>query len=477
MSGRTANARRMSLRTLLWLAIGILVALFAVSAAFSVYGRLVVRASENVLSERLLPAQHAVSDLTTAYVDQETGQRGYVLTGDPSFLEPYDAGRDAAAASLSDLNALLAGDAKASATLDAVVEAANTWTAQASEPEILARRNDEIADEQVVAMTATGKELFDGLRSQLQDLDALTDERVTEQVDRVRSAQIMANVATALAFVLAIGTAIASLYLTRRLLTRPIERLVADIGAVAEGDYEREIGTDGPREVSMIGGAVDTMRTSLLTQNRQLVRAEHERTRHDEQTRMAADLHDLTIQRVFGLGLALTSLARRHPRLATDLDPLIDETDSIVRGLRAVIFDLQIGATELSNGSASLSAAVGEIVESSTAALGFTPDVCLDGPVDQFSGHDAGPELQAVLREALSNVARHAHATSCRVMVAADDDRLALSVTDDGTGMGADVIRGHGLANICNRAAQLGGRAVIRDGAPGTVVEWEVPAS
>jgi len=215
-----------------------------------------------------------------------------------------------------------------------------------------------------------------------------------------------------------------------------------------------------------------------LAKNEQLMAAERASARDDEQSRMAADLHDVTLQRVFGLGLALTSLGFRQPRLSAELDPLIDETDSIVRGLRAVIFDLtQSTATAGSGDAGSLSAAVSEIVENSAAALGFTPDVCVEGPVDRYSGGEAGPELQAALREALSNVARHAQASVCSVRVTADDDGLVMTVSDNGTGIAAGAAQGHGLTNIRSRAERLGGHAAIRDLGPGTEVEWEIPAA
>ncbi|MGV9861776.1 CHASE3 domain-containing protein [Rhodococcus koreensis] len=477
MTDSSAGTARVSLRTLLWLAIGILVTLFAVSTAFSVYGRLAVRASVDDLSEQLRPAQRAVAALTTSYLNQETGQRGYTLTGDPQFLEPYDAGRRDAAALHTRLDTLLAEDPAAQAALQATAEAAQAWRTRAAEPQIAARRDTASEPDRLQSTPATGKELFDGLRTRLEALSARTDLLVAEQVERVHSAQALVNIATVVAFILAVVMAVTAVFLTRRLLTRPIDHLLADISAVAGGDYGREIDTDGPREVAIIAGAVDTMRTSLLATNAQLLAAERARARHDEQSRMAADLHDVTLQRVFGLGLALTSLGVRHPRLSAELDPLIDETDSIVRGLRAVIFDLTGSAAAARSGEAgSLSAAVCEIVETSSAALGFTPDIRVEGPVDRYSGSEAGPELQAVLREALSNVARHAQASVCSVRVAADDDGLVLTVSDNGTGVAAGAAHGHGLTNIRSCAERLGGHADFRDLGPGTMVEWAIPA-
>ncbi|MFD6059626.1 CHASE3 domain-containing protein [Rhodococcus wratislaviensis] len=278
--------------------------------------------------------------LRTAFVDQETGQRGFALTGDPRFLEPYDAGRGKATELLAALDADLADDGPTRAAPEAVKQAARDWTAQVAEPEIAARRTEPGPPDEITAVTTPDKQLFDTLRERLDALDTRADELVTAQIQKIHTAQQTANLATALALTLAVLTFLVAAYLTHRLLTRPITNLLTDITAVADAEYTRRIGGRGPREITVIADAVNRMRISLLAQSDKLVHAERDRTRHEEQPRVATDLHDLTIQRVFGLGLALMSLARRPPRHAADLNPLIDETDSIIRGLRAVIFNL-----------------------------------------------------------------------------------------------------------------------------------------
>ncbi|MFC9552196.1 CHASE3 domain-containing protein [Rhodococcus sp. NPDC056960] len=480
MTQSDGKTTRISLRALLWLAITILVSLFVVSVVFSVYGRNGVRDAVDELAQDVMPAQRSVAMLRTAFVDQETGERGFVLTGDPRFLEPYDAGRGDAAKLLSALDADVADDVPTREALEAVKQAAQDWTARAAEPEIAAFRNGPVPPDPGTAVTTSDKQLFDTLRNRLDALDTRTDELVSAQIQKIHSAQKSANIATAVALMLAVATVLVAGFLTRRMLTRPITNLLTDITAVADGEYTRPIGGNGPREVAVIADAVNRMRVSLLAQSDQLVRAAWERTRHEEQTRVATDLHDLTIQRVFGLGLALTSLARRHPRQGTELDPLIDETDSIVRGLRAVIFDLSRHDDDRDPKAtvSSLSGAVGEIVERSSAALGFTPDVSIEGPVDSFTRDVAGSALEAALTEALSNIARHAHATICHVQVTASGHQLAMKVTDNGTGIPAGVRPGRGLANIRHRAEELGGSASIRaESGVGTVVEWTVPAA
>jgi two-component system, NarL family, sensor histidine kinase DevS len=117
-------------------------------------------------------------------------------------------------------------------------------------------------------------------------------------------------------------------------------------------------------------------------------------------------------------------------------------------------------------------------VRDSGPALGFEPTVLFDGPVDSSTPEGLAGDVLATLREALSNVARHARASRADVTLAVDDAELVLRVTDDGVGPPAsDQPRGHGLDNMAARAADRGGSFAIRPaGANGTVVEWRVPA-
>jgi CHASE3 domain sensor protein len=135
--------------------------------------------------------------LRTAFVDQETGQRGFVVTGDPRFLEPYDAGLDQATKLLFALDADLADDGPARAALEAVKQAAQDWTAQAAEPEIAARRAGPLPPDPGTPVTTSDKQLFDTLRNRLDALDTRTDELVTAQFQKIHSAQRTANIATA----------------------------------------------------------------------------------------------------------------------------------------------------------------------------------------------------------------------------------------------------------------------------------------
>jgi signal transduction histidine kinase len=192
----------------------------------------------------------------------------------------------------------------------------------------------------------------------------------------------------------------------------------------------------------------------------------------EERDRIARDLHDLVIQRVFGAGMRLSAmLPAAQGATAVKLREVVDELDSVIRDIRTTIFDLQ---AEGSVGGG-LRANVRHLVADAAERLGFSPRTRFSGPVDTIVDRDVEEQLLAVLREALSNVIRHADATSVEVDVVAGQD-LALLVADDGVGTEPEQGLGSGLRNMATRAAALHGTfAVGPHSAGGTVVEWRVP--
>lgn len=137
---------------------------------------------------------------------------------------------------------------------------------------------------------------------------------------------------------------------------------------MADGDYDQPVHRTGPREVADLSEAVERMRVSLRASTDRLVDGEL----RDEQARIAADLHDRVIQRVFGLGLSLTSAASRGK---PELQPFIDETDLIIRDLREVVFNLNRAFSP----GRRLGSAIIDVLEGAVSALGFTPTLNFDG--------------------------------------------------------------------------------------------------
>ncbi len=192
----------------------------------------------------------------------------------------------------------------------------------------------------------------------------------------------------------------------------------------------------------------------------------------EDHNRIGRDLHDLVIQRLFAIGLSLQQTSRRDglaPEAAERIAAAVDDIDATISDVRRSIVGLSAPAT-------GVRVELGAAVVMAAAALGFTPRLRTEGPVDTLVSAELRPHLLAVMREALSNVARHAQATSVQVVVRAGDE-VSLSVVDDGRGF-VPGSRESGLANMRERAALCGGTFDITPGVPrGTTVIWRVPAS
>jgi signal transduction histidine kinase len=191
----------------------------------------------------------------------------------------------------------------------------------------------------------------------------------------------------------------------------------------------------------------------------------------EDRERIARDLHDVVIQRLFATGLQLQSAARMasRPEVRDRVNAAVDELDTTIRDIRSAIFELRTPM------AAVLRADIRATVDSAGAALGLRPTLVLDGPLDSAVPDGSRPALLAVLRESLTNVVRHARATRVDVRVAIDGGRVELTVTDDGVGAGGYDERS-GLANMRERAESVGGTFEVRAGQPtGTRLTWSVP--
>ena len=208
----------------------------------------------------------------------------------------------------------------------------------------------------------------------------------------------------------------------------------------------------------------------------ELDRAEALREREElvvvsDRDRIARDLHDLVIQRLFATGLQLQGLRRLADRaqLVERLDHAVHDIDLTIRDIRGTIFELH------SRKGASLRADVRKLVKEYIPLLGFTPAVHTVGPIDTAVPDSVQVELLAVLREALSNTAKHALADSASVDVEVTDAALTLRVADDGAGL-PDARSESGLRNARRRASAHGGTLDLASNEPsGTVFTWRVP--
>lgn len=333
----TRDARLPTIR--FWLLCGAVLVITStlLSALVSVWGRAAVLEVQSDLQHRLRPAQEAVSDLARAYVDQETGQRGYIWTGQESFLEPFDTGRQAAESRAAVLAGYLGSDAEARRRLDAVVAAGRAWQQQSALPDITARRQGTFDAADGLRRAAEGKVLFDQLRQRLGDLRQRVDQLVEEQLTAMRTQERRVDLVSALAALVAVGAAVATVVAVHRLTTRPLSLLVTELTQVADGATDQRITVQGPAELRSISRAAETMRTGLVRDAAALAEAQRDLGAFGERERMAVRLQDRTIQRIFRLSLSLSHLIGTRPELAPQAAPLVAETDAIAQELRSII--------------------------------------------------------------------------------------------------------------------------------------------
>ncbi|KRF36822.1 GAF domain-containing sensor histidine kinase [Nocardioides sp. Soil805] len=190
-----------------------------------------------------------------------------------------------------------------------------------------------------------------------------------------------------------------------------------------------------------------------------------------DRERIARDLHDVVIQRLFATGLQLqgVSAMTASPEVAQRLDETVSALDDTIKAIRGTIFELQ------ERQSPSLRSEVRRLVREYVPVLGYHPVVRTTGPVDTAVPDEVAAQVLPVLREAISNVARHAVADRAEVDVQVSADELVLIVADDGTGLPEELVES-GLRNARRRAEDLGGTLeLVPSSTRGTTLVWRVP--
>jgi signal transduction histidine kinase len=194
----------------------------------------------------------------------------------------------------------------------------------------------------------------------------------------------------------------------------------------------------------------------------------------EDRDRIARDLHDLVIQRLYATGMSLQGTVPLigTPEAAERVNVAVDALDETIREIRSSIFALQARPDVKLPG---LRARILQVADEMTGLLGFPPALQLDGGLDGDVPDGVSEHLLSALRESLSNVARHAAASGVDIHVRAGAE-LALTVRDNGSGIQQQASRRSGLSNLEQRARKLGGSLRVEPGPDGgTVLEWRVP--
>ncbi|MFB7462358.1 GAF domain-containing protein [Streptomyces sp. NPDC056224] len=194
----------------------------------------------------------------------------------------------------------------------------------------------------------------------------------------------------------------------------------------------------------------------------------------EDRDRIARDLHDLAIQRLFATGMTLQSAGRlvQNEGAAERISRAVGDLDETIKIIRSTIFGLR--ARDEHTGP-SLRAHVARAVGETATTLGFPPRLSMEGLLDTDVPEQVAEHVTAALTEMLSNAARHAHASRVEVALQATSHEVILTVTDNGRGI-PDGGRRSGLSNLEERAHRMGGTLTIeRPDAGGSRLVWRAP--
>jgi signal transduction histidine kinase len=233
-----------------------------------------------------------------------------------------------------------------------------------------------------------------------------------------------------------------------------------------------------PGAMPLAPAAADMLVTFAIQAGIALELAEHRRQAErvavfEDRDRIARDLHDLVIQRLYATGMSLQGAVGLigTPEVAERVSVAVDALDETIREIRSSIFALQTRQPERPAG---LRSRILQVADEMTGLLGFPPSLELQGRLEDDVPSDVGDQLLRALREALSNAARHSGASKVEVHVRAAQE-LSLTVRDNGSGIKPGGRRS-GLANLDQRAAELGGTFRVEPAAGGgTELDWRVP--
>ena len=420
-------------------------------------------------SEQVLASANGLERLV---IDLQSGERGYLMTRDPAFLQPWTAARKSIPTAAAELSRLTAvhhrGQAKRA---DQIARDTHSYIRDYSEPLVKAAQADQNGG-LVDVESSGGRIRVDQIREEFRRLVRFEQGLAAER-------DVRAHAAAHRAVVVAVGGIGASIllivafdgYLTRGVI-RPVRRTSRMAGEVARGDLTVRVPETGKAEIGNLERSFNSMAGSLERNRAELTasRARIVTAGDAARRRIERDLHDGTQQRLVTLNLELRMAAadvlEEHKTLkgrltwaVAEMTDIVDELREISRGIHPAI---------LSKGG--LAPALATLARRSTVPV----DVRLDA--DRKLPEQVQVALYYIVSEALTNAAKHASASHVWVELGADGTDVRLSIRDDGVG-GADTTRGSGLIGLQDRVAALGGEVtVISPVKAGTTLLVQIPA-
>jgi signal transduction histidine kinase len=403
-------------------------------------------------------------------VDLETGQRGFVITGDDRFLDPWRHAQTAFPGEAATLERLVGSDPEQQARARRIVEAARSYLRDYSIPLVATARRD-LAAAQTEAATDEGRQRMDAIRDEFdrflaaeRGLAAARERRSDAAAERAIAAAAVGLGGSILLIAVFAG------YLDRA-IAQPVRRTATMADRLAAGDLGARTAEHGVGEIGVLERSFNTMAGSLEQSREELAasRARIVAAGDQARRRIERDLHDGTQQRLVSLVLDLRSAEAAVPperpelraqlaRVTDGLTGALEELRELSRGIHPAI---------LSEGG--LAPALKALARRSAVPVELEVDVQarLPEPVEVAAYY--------VVSEALANAVKHAHASVAQVEARARDGLLHLSVRDDGVG-GAAPGGGSGLVGLADRVEALGGTIEVHSPAgQGTSLQIDLP--
>jgi signal transduction histidine kinase len=445
---RARVARRidgMSVGSLLAATIGVLLVLAMIGIGLALLANAQLDRNRSLLLDQVGPARRTSLTLENALINEETGVRGYVITDDPSFLQPYRIGLASEAQALSTLRASeRATGPQVTSDVEMVRARAAAWQRAYALPALAhptAHRS--------TASGLQGKHLFDPLRVSLARLQSALEAKDSQTRDQLETAASNLQLLLILAAVLILGGVLGAGYLLRQTITRPLARLGSEARRVAGGEFTIPLQVaSGPREIAAVGVEIDAMRERIVEE---LATVEAARARLEEQARELgrsnAELeqfayvasHDLQepLRKIASFCQALQ--ARYHGRLDERADQYIDFAVDGAKRMQTLINDLlafsragrsgrEHELVDLADVVSGAQSALAEALESAgaTVVVGKLPTVCGDRA-----------QLTSLFQNLIANAVKFRGAEAPIVHIAAlrEDGEWHLSCSDNGIGI------------------------------------------
>jgi signal transduction histidine kinase len=404
--------------------------------------------------DKLDPARVLTANLLNAYLDEETGMRGYALSGDRSFLEPYTTGVALERTTLPLLRARVESldSPELSRRLDGVLERAEAWKADYVRPALAASRAG-TDDAQARAATVLGKERFDELRTAFTALeDQIKELRADGRTDLSNAAGFLSAGFIAIVVLLLLTIAAGALLL-RRIVTRPLQRLSAETRIVARGDYGHVVGGSGARDIVDLGEDIGLMRRRIVRELESLRQANALLDDQSEDLRRSnAELeqfayvasHDL--QEPLRKVASFTQLLQRRygDQLDERADQYIDFAVDGAKRMQQLINDLlafsRVGRVNVERGVVALDAVVRDALANLAGAIeeaGAVVQLPAE-PLPEVHGEPA--LLGAVFQNLVGNAVkfRGEDPVVVRVSIERHDGEWEIAVADNGIGIDAE---------------------------------------